>query len=164
MQKAAELLNKTELDGREVVVEVAKPSDEKDKERKEKKAKRRPGRRGAKAVPGEVTEAEANGEATKTDAPTTEGETEGVAKPKKKKKSAVCTSIDFFDVQCTYRHAYSASLSSLRLRAMSQNPLRRTLRGLPRQHRRRRDVSASLACPVLKVKTQLGNPPRPCFS
>ncbi|KAF7433224.1 hypothetical protein PC9H_005174 [Pleurotus ostreatus] len=88
VQKAAELLNKTELDGREVVVEVAKPSDEKDKERKEKKAKRRPGRRGAKAVPGEVTEAEANGEATKTDAPTTEGETESVAKPKKKKKSA----------------------------------------------------------------------------
>ncbi|KAG5220884.1 RNA-binding domain-containing protein [Salix suchowensis] len=42
VQKAAELLNKTELDGREVVVEVAKPSDEKDKERKEKKAKRRP--------------------------------------------------------------------------------------------------------------------------
>ncbi|KAF4574814.1 hypothetical protein EYR36_006164 [Pleurotus pulmonarius] len=88
VQKAAELLNKTELDGREVVVEVAKPSDEKDKERKEKKAKRRPGRRGAKAVPGEVTEAEANGEAPKTDVPTTEGETEGVAKPKKKKKSA----------------------------------------------------------------------------
>ncbi|KDQ23036.1 hypothetical protein PLEOSDRAFT_1108667 [Pleurotus ostreatus PC15] len=34
-----------------------------------------------------VTEAEASGEATKTDAPTTEGETEGVAKPEKKKSA-----------------------------------------------------------------------------
>lgn len=84
-QKAAETLNKQELDGRQVIVEIAKPAEQKDKEQKEKKAKRRPGRRGAKAVPGEVTEAEANGEAPKA-----EGETaaEGTPKPKKKKKSS----------------------------------------------------------------------------
>jgi RNA recognition motif-containing protein len=82
-QKAVELLDKKQLDSREVIVEVAKPSEQKDKEKKEKKAKRRPGRRGAKAVPGEVTDAEANGEA-KADA----SGTEGAAKPKKKKTKA----------------------------------------------------------------------------
>lgn len=84
-QKAVEALDKKELDGRQVIVEVAKPSDQKDKDRKEKKGKRRPGRRGSKAVPGEVSEAEANGEAKPTDAPATEE----AAKPKKKKKTAV---------------------------------------------------------------------------
>lgn len=82
-QKAVQLLDKKELDGRQVIVEIAKPSDQKDKEKKEKKAKRRPGRRGSKAVPGEVTEAEANGDATKA-----EGATDEAAKPKKKKKKA----------------------------------------------------------------------------
>jgi RNA recognition motif-containing protein len=87
-QKAVEALDKKELDGRQVIVEIAKPSEQKDKERKERKAKRRPGRRGSKAVPGEVTDAEANGEATKTeDAPATDaGATGEAAKPKKKKK------------------------------------------------------------------------------
>ncbi|KAF8639667.1 hypothetical protein AX17_000931 [Amanita inopinata Kibby_2008] len=66
-QKAIELLNKTELDGRQVLIEIAKPSDQKNKERRERRAKRRPGRRGGKAVPGEVTEAEANGEAPRVD-------------------------------------------------------------------------------------------------
>jgi len=66
-QKAVDQLNKTELDGRQVIVEIAKPSDQKNKEKKERKAKRRPGRRGSKAVPGEVTEAEANGDAPKPD-------------------------------------------------------------------------------------------------
>ncbi|KAJ7742436.1 hypothetical protein DFH07DRAFT_869980 [Mycena maculata] len=86
-QKAVEALDKKELDGRQVIVEVAKPSDQKDKEKKEKKAKRRPGRRGSKAVPGEVSEAEANGDAPKADdaaAP----ESDEAAKPKKKKKKA----------------------------------------------------------------------------
>ncbi|KAJ6599237.1 hypothetical protein DFH09DRAFT_1258312 [Mycena vulgaris] len=78
-QKAVEALDKKELDGRQVIVEVAKPSDQKDQEKKEKKAKRRPGRRGSKAVPGEVSEAEANGDAPKVEA---------AAKPKKKKKKA----------------------------------------------------------------------------
>ncbi|PFH52877.1 hypothetical protein AMATHDRAFT_56437 [Amanita thiersii Skay4041] len=66
-QKAVDLLNKMELDGRQVIVEIAKPSDQKNKEKRERKAKRRPGRRGGKAVPGEVTEAEANGETPKAD-------------------------------------------------------------------------------------------------
>lgn len=84
-EKAVEALNKQELDGRPIIVEVAKPAEEKDKEKKEKKVRtRRPGRRGAKAVPGEVTEAEANGEADKADgAAPAAGDAE---KPKKKKK------------------------------------------------------------------------------
>jgi len=86
-QKAVEALDKKELDGRQVIVEVAKPSDQKDKEKKEKKAKRRPGRRGSKAVPGEVSEAEANGDAPKAEAPAAPDSDEA-AKPKKKKKKA----------------------------------------------------------------------------
>jgi len=82
-QKAVELLDKKKLDEREVIVEVAKPTEQKDQEKKEKKAKRRPGRRGAKAVPGEVSEAEANGEAKPADG----AATDEAAKPKKKKKS-----------------------------------------------------------------------------
>jgi len=82
-QKAVEILDKKELDSREVIVEVAKPSEQKDQEKKEKKAKRRPGRRGTKAVPGEVSEAEATGDAKPTDATATDE----AAKPKKKKKS-----------------------------------------------------------------------------
>ncbi|KAJ2924935.1 hypothetical protein H1R20_g12131, partial [Candolleomyces eurysporus] len=78
-QKAVDTLNTQELDGRPVIVEIAKPSEEK----KERRNKRRPGRRGAKAVPGEVTEAEANGEAPKA-----EDESAAEApKPKKKKKT-----------------------------------------------------------------------------
>ncbi|KAJ7699906.1 hypothetical protein B0H17DRAFT_1328017 [Mycena rosella] len=87
-QKAVEALDKKELDGRQVIVEVAKPSDQKDKEKKEKKAKRRPGRRGSKAVPGEVSEAEANGDAPKADAEATAPDSDEAAKPKKKKKKA----------------------------------------------------------------------------
>lgn len=88
-QRAVEALNKQELDGRPIIVEVAKPAEEKDKEKKEKKARtRRPGRRGAKPVPGEVTEAEANGEADKADGTPAAGDAE---KPKKKKKPAVST-------------------------------------------------------------------------
>jgi len=87
--KAVEELDKKELDGRQVIVEVAKPSDQKDKEKKEKKAKRRPGRRGSKAVPGEVSEAEANGEAAhKADDADATNEADGAVKPKKKKKAA----------------------------------------------------------------------------
>jgi len=86
-QKAVDALDKQELDGRPVIVEIAKPSEQKDKEKKEKKAKRRPGRRGSKAVPGEVSEAEANGEAPKADAATAPDSGEA-AKPKKKKKKS----------------------------------------------------------------------------
>ncbi|KAG7097149.1 hypothetical protein E1B28_004527 [Marasmius oreades] len=84
-QKAVEHLDKSELDGRQVVVEIAKPADQKDKEKKERKPKRRPGRRGSKAVPGEVSEAEANGDATKPEDTEATGE---AAKPKKKKKKS----------------------------------------------------------------------------
>jgi len=84
-EKAVESLDKQELDGRTVIVEIAKPSDQKDKEKKERKKSRRPGRRGAKAVPGEVTEAEANGEAPKADGAAVPESSEA-AKPKKKKK------------------------------------------------------------------------------
>ena len=86
-QKAVQLLDKQDLDGRQVIVEVAKPSDQKDKEKKERRAKRRPGRRGSKAVPGEISEAEANGEPAKEDVPATIS-TDEASKPKKKKKKA----------------------------------------------------------------------------
>ena len=87
-EKAVESLNKTELDGRTVIVEIAKPSDLKDKEKNERKKSRRPGRRGAKAIPGEVTEAEANGEVSKADGAAVAESSEAV-KPKKKKKKSV---------------------------------------------------------------------------
>ncbi|KIJ70278.1 hypothetical protein HYDPIDRAFT_164369 [Hydnomerulius pinastri MD-312] len=85
-QKAVETLDGQELDSRKVIVEIAKPNEQKDKEKKEKKAKRRPGRRGGKAVPGEVTEAEANGDVKTDDAVAAAPGTDEAAKPKKKKK------------------------------------------------------------------------------
>lgn len=91
-QKAVELLNKTELDGRSVIVEIAKPAEEKSKEPRQprKPRKRTPGRRGPKSVPGDVTDAEANGEIIdKAEAaPGTAPATEGAEKPKKKKKKS----------------------------------------------------------------------------
>ena len=84
-QMAVETLNKKELDGRSIIVEIAKPAEEKDKEPKPKKSKKRStDRRGRKPVPGEVTDAEANGETT--DKAETAPATEGAEKPKKKKK------------------------------------------------------------------------------
>jgi len=85
--KAVELLHHKELDNREVVIEVAKPADQKDKDKKERRAKRKPGRRGGKAVPGEVTEAEANGEVEKAEAVPAAG-TDEATKPKKKRKTS----------------------------------------------------------------------------
>jgi len=87
-QKAVQVLDKKELDGRQVIVEIAKLSDQKDNDRKERKSKRRPGRRGGKAVPGEVSEAEANGDAPKAEDPNPAEGDAAAAKPKKKKKSA----------------------------------------------------------------------------
>lgn len=89
-QKACEALDKKELEGRQVVIEVAKPSDQKDKERAERRAKRRTGRARGRAPPGEVTEAEANGDAEKTDtanAASGEAETDSKRNPKKKRIS-----------------------------------------------------------------------------
>jgi len=85
-QNAVDLLDKKLLDERPIIVEIAKPADQKERERKDRKPRRRLGRRGSKAVPGEVTEAEANGEAKVEDAPPAEGE---ATKPKKKKKKTV---------------------------------------------------------------------------
>ncbi|KAG1753856.1 uncharacterized protein EDB91DRAFT_1326349 [Suillus paluster] len=102
-QRAVELLNSQELEGRKVIVEIAKPSEQKDKEKKEKRAKRRPNRRGAKAVPGEVTDAEANGDEIKADdsAAAAPG-TDEAAKPKrKKKKSSVCVEEAGWDAPAT---------------------------------------------------------------
>lgn len=65
-QKACEQLDKKELEGRQVVIEVAKPAEQKDKERAERRAKRRAGRARGRAPPGEVTEAEANGDLEKS--------------------------------------------------------------------------------------------------
>jgi len=87
-QRAVDLLDKKDLDGRQVIVEIAKPADQKDKEKKEKKAKRRPGRRGSKAVPGEVSEAEANGDLKQSPEEVPESGADDAAKPKKKKKKA----------------------------------------------------------------------------
>lgn len=86
--KSVELLNKQELDGRPIIVEVAKPADQKEK-RPKKTPNKRSNRRGDKAVPGEVTEAEANGEATDKAAGPEAPAAEGAPKPKKKKKSSV---------------------------------------------------------------------------
>ncbi|KAF8313061.1 hypothetical protein DL93DRAFT_2059384, partial [Clavulina sp. PMI_390] len=90
VEKAVAALNKKELDGREIIVEAAKPPEDKEKERSERRTKKRQtGRRGNKAPPGEVTEAEANGEAapaTTTDAEGAATEGEGEAKTKKRNK------------------------------------------------------------------------------
>ncbi|KDQ14794.1 hypothetical protein BOTBODRAFT_44553 [Botryobasidium botryosum FD-172 SS1] len=90
-EKAVAELNKQELDGRSVIVEIAKPSEEKNKDRGERRSpKKRVGRRGGKAPPGEVTEAEANGEelSDKIEATAESGaEAPAPVKPKKAKKS-----------------------------------------------------------------------------
>jgi RNA recognition motif-containing protein len=102
-QKAVELLDKQQLDGRPIIVEIAKPADQKENERRDKKSRRRPGRRGSRAVPGEVTEAEANGEAKSEDAAPAEGE---APKLKKKKKKAVVSSVCIHTrrICCSPRH------------------------------------------------------------
>jgi len=84
-QNAVETLNGKELEGRPLIVEIARPADEKEP-RPKKTKKRSMGRRGPKSVPGEVTDAEANGETTEK--AETAPATEGVEKPKKKKKRA----------------------------------------------------------------------------
>jgi len=87
-QKACEQLDKKELEGRQVVIEVAKPAEQKDKERAERRAKRRAGRARGRAPPGEVTEAEANGDLDKSaDGPNdASGNDADGAEPKRKPK------------------------------------------------------------------------------
>lgn len=79
-EDACAALHETTFGDRSVKVQLAKPTEQKEKEKGEKKTKRRVGRRGSKAAAGEVTEAEANGEAEKP-AETSEG---GDVRPKKK--------------------------------------------------------------------------------
>ena len=88
VQKAIDALDKKELDGRQLIIEVAKPADQKEG-RKERRVKRKPGRRGSKAVPGELTDAEANGESVKAIEGAAPATTDDESKPKKKKKSSV---------------------------------------------------------------------------
>ncbi|KAH7344894.1 hypothetical protein B0J17DRAFT_637408 [Rhizoctonia solani] len=95
-QKAVADLNDKELDGRPIIVQIAKPASEKEKERNERRNKRRAtGRRNGRAPPGEVTEAEAEGQAedSKGVVEKAENAVEGAAaavgdalKPKKKRK------------------------------------------------------------------------------
>jgi RNA recognition motif-containing protein len=87
-QKACEQLDKKVLEDRQMVVEVAKPSEQKDKERAERRAKRRAGRPRGRAPPGEVSEAEANDDADKVETAngiSDEALSEAKHKPKKKK-------------------------------------------------------------------------------
>lgn len=86
-QKAVELLNKKELDGRTLIVEVAKPTEEKQKEKKEK---RTPKKRSSKKAKASGDEADApNGIANSTETKDTaiNGELTGDAKPKKKRNT-----------------------------------------------------------------------------
>lgn len=96
-EKAVTDLNDKELEGRPIIVQLAKPASEKEKERNERRSKRRAtGRRNARAPPGEVTEAEAEGQAEESKpglVEKAENAVEGAAaavgdalKPKKKKK------------------------------------------------------------------------------
>jgi hypothetical protein len=82
-QNAAELLNKKELDGRSVIVEIAKPAEEKQREKSEKKPiKRRPSKRVKPAAAAADAVAPAKDDADETSAAE---KTEGEAKPKKKR-------------------------------------------------------------------------------
>jgi len=86
-QKAVELLNKKELDGRTLIVEVAKPTEEKQKEKKEKRA---PKKRSSKKSKGEQADGAAvNGttDATETKDTAEKSEATGDAKPKKKRNT-----------------------------------------------------------------------------
>ncbi|KZS97507.1 hypothetical protein SISNIDRAFT_472522 [Sistotremastrum niveocremeum HHB9708] len=88
-QKAVEALDKKELSGRNIIIEIAKPTEQKDKERSEKRAKRRAGRTRSRAPPGEVTEAEASADADAEpakpagDEPASSGDAEKLKKKKK---------------------------------------------------------------------------------
>ena len=163
-QKAVEELDKKDLDGRQVIVEIAKPAEQKDQEKKEKKAKRKPGRRGSKAVPGEVTEAEANGEAKPEGAAPS---TEDVAKPKKKKKNNVSRHFRIFIISTSF----SCLILSARTRRLLLLPLkekrlplilhRQPMPKLPRNAPR---SLGHLVFSVLRARTPLASHLRPCFS
>jgi len=86
-QKAVELLNKKELDGRTLIVEVAKPTEEKQKEKKEKRTPKKRSAKKAKASGEEADAASGTADATETKDTVVNGETTGDAKPKKKRNT-----------------------------------------------------------------------------
>lgn len=91
-EKAVADLNKQELDGRGVLVEIARPHEDRpERPRKSFSKKKVGGRRGSRAVPGEVTEAEADGEyapaARIDDGADAYADGEAAPKPRKKKSS-----------------------------------------------------------------------------
>ena len=156
-QKAVEVLDKKQLDNRPIIVEIAKPADQKDSERRDRKPRgRRTGRRGSRAVPGEVTEAEANGEAkTEEDAAPAEGE---ALKPKKKKKKSTVGFTLLFSGESVIHH----NVFSIR---RSQRPGPRPLmaRLSPQLPPQRANLVGG-APVVLWVKSRPVNPPIRCFS
>lgn len=81
-QKAVDLLNKQELDGRTLIVEVAKPPEEKQKEKKEKRATKKRSSKKPKSVDGA---AEGATDAATTDKPAESAD--GASKPKKKRNT-----------------------------------------------------------------------------
>lgn len=94
VEKAVAELHKKDLDGRSIIVEAAKPAEDKERERNPKRTGRRAaGRRGNKAPPGEVTEAEANGEVPESVPEAAASED----KPKKRTKKPVSLLIGSFD-------------------------------------------------------------------
>lgn len=90
VEKAVAELNGKELDGRALIVEGATPAEDKEKKRTERRKKRNAGgRRGNKAPQGEVTEAEANGEAVPEAALITDAASGEEGAPKKRTKKPV---------------------------------------------------------------------------
>jgi RNA recognition motif-containing protein len=84
VENAVAELNKKDLDGRSIIVEAAKPAEDKERERSQRRNKKRAaGRRGNKAPPGEVTEAEANGEAPESTSEIPTGEDKSKKRTKK---------------------------------------------------------------------------------
>lgn len=87
-QKAVDLLNKKELDGRTLIVEIAKPTEEKQKEKKEKRASKKRTSKKANATTDAAEQPTTNGTA---DAPATKDvaengtNTDGASKSKKKR-------------------------------------------------------------------------------
>jgi len=79
-QNAAELLNKKELDGRSVIIEIAKPAEEKQKEKSEKKPIKKRVPKKVKAAADALAPAKDDGDETSA-----AEKTEGEAKPKKKR-------------------------------------------------------------------------------
>jgi len=80
-EKAVDLLNKKELDGRTLIVEVAKPTEEKSKDKKEKRV---PKKRTSKKTKASSEDANVTADiATEVK----EGETNGDSKPKKKRNA-----------------------------------------------------------------------------